>query len=266
MTGARNVRGVLFAAALAALLQACTFQTLDVRRPLVVAVIPTTGERFEQVARDLGVASEQRTNFLQSMDKSRRARRLFSILRHNESYSYLSIKRLAKAVNDYPNNAFAWIQLGANLALDHQTVAAIDATERGLGIIRETCGDNCAEDLRNLRIVGNINLAKYYMAEDRPLEALLPVQAIREADMTPFDRLAWLWTSADVKSRLGNSEGAQADLHEAAKVSAEQINTSAEIREYEYPQYFSSRRRANHHYLQAILYFDMDVDKPLTRS
>jgi len=201
-----------------------------------VAAIPTEGTRLAEISRYFpGVSAG---DLRRSLDYSRSARNLFDIHKHNEWTSYVPVKRLVRSINLVRDNPFAWVQLGAYLSLNHHTEGAIMATVRGLQAVDEKCpAEACPDDFQRLRATGRINLAIYLADAERPLEALLSLDAMDPAKLPPLEQLAYHWTSVQVKSALGDVDGATAALAAAAAVT---LPDEAILRKT-YSQYFNKR-------------------------
>src|SRR5258706_1197168 len=230
----------------AALLTACTSATTDIRRPLVIDDVSVGAENVAAITRIApGTTGDDAQR---SLKLTAKARDMFRIHRYNESYASLSIRQLAVALNYVPANPYAWIQLGEYLFLNQQPVAAIEATERGLTIIAGVCnGEGCPKTLRRLQQLGRINLAIYYCASERPLEATLVLDLVDSPSLSPFERLSYAWISAEAAVDIGNTTTAREQLDGARKISERTFTFDQTV---DYPQYSGDRRAAMQYYLE----------------
>lgn len=244
----------IIAPSLAFLLTGCNITTYDVRRPLVVDTVPKEPGSVGVFARLYGVDYKAAED---SLNAARHARRVFGVYRRDEGNAYLNVERLGEALDDMPRNPYAWIQLGAYLALTHQTEAAIDASRRGLKSISEVCGkERCPADLEGLRVVGSINLAMYCLSVDQPLQASLALDEIRPEEQAPFYALAYYWTATDTLTRLHDFGGAEQALASAAALNL--TDTNSHDLQFAYEQYFQKNKRdAIQNYLQG----QMDLER-----
>jgi|GEM_PF-2481350 len=235
---------------LTVLLSGCTYRTFDVRRPLVIENVPVTDEQLASVQHQFPNVLAK--NLRQSFQLSRDARNMFGFHKHNDWSSFVPVSKLVKAIDLVPKNPYAWVQLGAYLALDHQSQAAIMATERGLEVLDGQCVHICSPEWQQLRTTARLNLAAYRLEAERPLGALLALQQITRPADRALERLIYFWTSADVKSALGDVAGAREDLRHAAAVPEAELMRD-ELAKEAYPHYFGDSRLALHAYLEAVV-------------
>lgn len=250
----------------------CAYQSMDMRRPLSVATIPTSTVRVRAIAADFGIDCPPRgcpEHLAKSMSLTRVARNRFDTHRHNDWSTYVNIRDLGNAIYLLKENAFAWVQLGAYLALDHQFEAAIFTTEEGLRLVDELCGDGvCSTELAALKNRATINLALIHASADRPRTALHELRRLAPSDLPPFERLAHQWTAADVRSALGDHAGALDAMRAAAAVPESRMRAVSDL-PGDYPQYFGEHRQAIDVYLCALDCYnqsDMECARAIARD
>lgn len=231
-----------------ALLAGCVSSPrVDARRPLVGCKVPTLGEIRPLIS---GYSDKTLSD---SLGDAAYAQNVFGLMRAEDWYSYPFFSQLNDAVGLVRENPFAWINLGAYLAVNHETEAAILATQRGLGSIEEICRNkSCPPVLGCFRDHAAINLAMYLADVERPLDALDSLESVRVPDLRRFEQLAWHWTAANVKSTLGDIDGARQSLSDAAAITDDELRNEPDLL-YAYPQYFGDRRKAIEFYLMALI-------------
>lgn len=238
-----------WAAALLLLAGCTTSYAPDVGQPLPVATIPSRGEQLAEIAPYFPGVPE--AVLRSSLGSSLSASRSFPLYRRNEWSSFFRVGSLVESINLVPDNPFAWVQLGAYLALNHHTDGAILATQRGLDLIAEKCpADTCPDAFRRLWATASINLANYLGDTERPLEGLAALETVDPAELSPFERIAYSWQSVIARSAAGDIEGARAAL---AAAEAEPPLPPDGAPSYSYRQYFGDERKAVEIYLAAVV-------------
>ncbi len=240
--------------AIAVLNSGCS-STYDPRLPLNIGNIPTDAASIARLQARMPTGGERLRN---SLELTVRARDNYM---SDLSDARLAIATLGKALDAAPKNPYAWVQLGAYLARDHQPLAAALATERGLNNLHQLCYGgsqeqstsliDCLPEVEDLRQTANINLAMYRTSAGKPLLATLALSSLDPNTLPPFHRLAYHWTAADVMTRLGDTVRADEELTGAESVPP---IAAADIRYY--PHYGGNRRVAAQSYLTGLVYME----------
>ena len=255
----------LFTVGLAFFMSSCAFHTVDIYRPLIVDEFPR-GEMVDAV-RVAYFPEADSEKFRQSLKLTRAAWDYFDIQKYGSFYAELDIERLVTAIDLYPENAFAWTQLGAYLMLQHRAGAAIAATERSSELVRAHEGWQEALLLAELETINGINLAIYHNSAASPTGALVALAGIDPpAETDPFRRLAYYWAHAQASSAAGDVSASLEALSKACEAAGNMA-----LREYkvklDYSQYFKpARRAALFEYLAANAALETgDLDEALAR-
>lgn len=236
------------------------FETRDLNRPLVVDRIDP--DLAEPLAGLYGLDPEV---IWRSLVKADEARDSFDLHVYRATTAGLGLKYLGESLQEFPGNPFAWVQLGADLALYQQPAAAIAATERGLGEIPDHLDgldEATLEAVERLRHTSALNLALYRLMLDRYDRALDALeQAGNPAELDPLRRLVFYWTAARAYGGRGDEQLAGQALGRAESIPHESLvafQAAAMKRKAllsdSYPQYFKeSLRRANHQYIRGLI-------------
>jgi len=239
---------------LSVFLGGCQFQTLDIRRPLSVGGVPDV-EALRSVYEGRNLDEEA---LRRSLDRTREAASKYGIHRYDEIYSFTSTNDLANALNFAPENPYAWIQLGAQLALEHQADAAIRATENGLAIMDDLCAQKrCPTELDELRAIGQVNLGIYFASADRPFEAVLALSEVSPDTLLGVEKLAYYWAMVNISLQGGDADEAQKFLTTAIAVPGtdEPLPPTKTRRLFagRHEQFYGNARKGNEHFLQALI-------------
>lgn len=239
----RSVRKWVFGAALLVGLTSCApYTTVDVYRPLIVDRVPAAEDEigfFVEVYPERDEDGVRR-----SLKLTRKAWDYFGIQKYDRRLSYLSLERLQRALELFPENPFAWVQLGSYLALQHQPLAAANATTRALEELeRKEFGPGASLILGDLQQTGQINLALYYGLAQRFDEALQAVEQVPKEDLDAFRSLAVVWARSIALIGLGRGEDASEYLLSAEQWIEGLVGKPGWIVRRDYPQYFVDRRR-----------------------
>lgn len=237
-------RATALAALVMTLASGC-FQTLDIRRPLTPRTVPpaaTVAPLFEATVD----AGQLKT----SLQKTKSAISSFGVNKYNDRAAFIATRELGLAIAAVPENPYPWIQLGAQLMLDHQSEASMRATERGLSSIESLCARECPRELQELRALGNVNLAMVLASVDQPAEALLTLDEVSPNLLEGVDQLAYYWTMTNVQTQLGQYDEAWSYLAAARDAVPESKRSEDRI----YKRHFvGSVRRSNEHLLEALI-------------
>src|SRR5215216_2335516 len=236
---------------LAATLSGCTFTTSDIRRPLVVDRIPEEVGALAALAED-GVGEKE---ILESLAFTRKDVELFQIKKYELGINLLGLQSAGKALSLFPKNPYAWIQLGASLALMNQMEAATTANQRGLALIANA-GDEGVPELAPLRTVALLNLASFHLSMGNDEDAYDALQKMEPPPPSadPVHRLAYYWTSAQVLSALGEADEAREALQIVWETPAFELENTEREKRSSYPQFFEkTMRMGNFLYIEGLI-------------
>jgi len=238
---------------LAASLSGCVFSTSDIRRPLVVDRVPEETDTLTSLAGN-GVTKE---DIQKSLAFTRTDVERFDVKKYGHGTNLLGLERAGKALSQFPQNPYAWIQLGADLALMNQMDAAVAASEKGLALIAHT-GDKEAKELAPLETIALLNLASFNLTIGNYEDASNALQKLKPPSSSdPIRRLAYYWTSAQVLSALGETDEAREALRLAREVRPFELNNGDNEQRFDYPQYFDKTMwTGNSLYIEGLISLD----------
>jgi tetratricopeptide (TPR) repeat protein len=217
----------------------CTLGTHDIHGPLVVDELPAKDARFFHC-----------TDYAISL--ARVAWGYSQIHKYDDEGNYRNLERDASAITFCPDNAFAWIILGSDLALLQQANLAITATVEGQNRLPSWQQARQPRYVSQLRFVALLNLADYNIElgdYGAALDALNEVE--KPENLDAFRRLAFYFRATEARVGLKDEKAAREMLDLARGVRQDELDQLSLWAQINYPQYFSRGiREAHYAYLE----------------
>ncbi len=218
--------------ALSASLAGCVLSTSDIHRPLAIDHIP---EKTTALATLAGSETTKR-DIQQSMDLTRDDVEFFAAKSYGHGVNLLAIQNIGEALSHFPQNAYAWIQLGADLALMNQMDIAAASNKKGLELIASAGGEK-TQELAPLETVALLNLASFNLSMEDYESAFNVLQKLNTPPSDPIYRLAYYWTTAQALSALGETDEARETLRLAREIRPFESTDAGNKQRLNYPQY-----------------------------
>lgn len=239
----------------------CSFTTYNITRPLVVQRIPDAAP-LHQLYLDLQPEVEWE-HFESSMDAVRNPIRFADIRKYSQGSASRDLKALLDALEDYPENPYAWFGLGIHMALQHRTLDSRLASDRVAEVVEKVleAKGGLSDPLRELYQLSLINQANYAFLDGDGVDSLRKLDRLDRlaeagvAKLSVAEELSLLRIRIQALALLGRTEAAAADLARLLELSPSFSDRFKDFRwEANYPQIFDANKRdAVNLYLEGLI-------------
>lgn len=209
----------------------CTFTSYDIQRPLLVDNLLASNVAFFKCPPEAGRLTHLSWAYSQ-------------VHKYDDEGSYLNLGRDAVSLNLCPDNAFAWVLLGSDLAQLQQTDSANTATVEGINRLPRWGQSALPKYITQLRFVALLNLADYSIENGEYAAALDTLGEIdKPENLDAFRRLAFYFRAIEALIGLRDVAAAQDMLNRARGVTEAELGQISFSAQFNYPQYFATDRR-----------------------